>query len=175
MKKEKYEDISMTDIIRKSGVSRMGVYNNYKSKDEIMIDIYRETLEDVFFMLGGSVYENLERIFKTAYKNKDAIRTLINAGLAHTFLDMMNARFEKEQDAINAAADKPWEKVSVSFGIAVYDPQNDYSIQDLIRCADRLMYEKKISERSAEAEKRFISFSVNISKATVNLFKNDLI
>ena len=94
MKKEKYENISMTDIINKSGVSRMGVYNNYKSKDEIMLDIYREPLKEVFLTLGDSVYENLEQIFQTAYKHKTELKTLIDSGLANTFMDMMNERFE---------------------------------------------------------------------------------
>ena len=94
LKHENYENIRMTDIIRKSGVSRMGVYNNYKSKDEIMLDIYQKPLQEVFFTLSDSVYENLERIFKTAYKHKSALRALIDAGLAHKFLDLMNARFE---------------------------------------------------------------------------------
>ena len=94
LKHENYENIRMTDIIRKSGVSRMGVYNNYKSVDEIMLDIYQKPLQEVFFTLGDSVYENLEWIFKTAYKHKPALRALIDAGLAHKFLDMMNARYE---------------------------------------------------------------------------------
>lgn len=94
LKHDKYEDIRMTDIIRKSGVSRMGVYNNYKSKDEIMLEIYQKPLEDVFFTLSDSVYENLEWIFRTAHTHKAALRTLIDAGLVHHFLDMMNARYE---------------------------------------------------------------------------------
>ena len=94
LKHVNYENIRMTDIIRKSGVSRMGVYNNYKSVDEIMLDIYQKPLQEVFFTLGDSVYENLEWIFKTAYKHKPALRALIDAGLAHKFLDMMNARYE---------------------------------------------------------------------------------
>lgn len=94
LKHEKYEDIRMTDIIRKSGVSRMGVYNNYKSKDEIMLEIYQKPLEDVFFTLSDSVYENLEWIFRTAHTHKAELKTLIDAGLVHHFLDMMNARYE---------------------------------------------------------------------------------
>ncbi|MBR6917191.1 MAG: TetR/AcrR family transcriptional regulator [Clostridia bacterium] len=94
LKQTKYEDIRMTDIIRKSGVSRMGVYNNYKTKDEIMLDLYQRPLEEVFFTLNDSIYSNIEWIFKTAHTHKTALKTLIDAGLAHTFLDMMNARFE---------------------------------------------------------------------------------
>ena len=58
-------DIRMTDIIRRSGVSRSGVYKNYKSKEEIMIDIYR-----------------------------DPIKAIIDAGLEHRFLGVMNSRLE---------------------------------------------------------------------------------
>lgn len=94
LKQNKYEDISMSEIIRKSGVSRMGVYNNYKNKDEIVLDLYRKPLEDVFTALGDSIYVNVEGIFSTAYRHKEAIRTLVDAGLAYTFLDMMNARYE---------------------------------------------------------------------------------
>ena len=91
---EKYENISMTDIIRKSGVSRMGVYNNYKSKDEIMIDLYQKPLDTFFSSLDISIDSNLEWLFQTAYQHKKAIRTLIDAGLSYIILDMMNARFQ---------------------------------------------------------------------------------
>ena len=94
LKHDKYEDIRMTDIIRKSGVSRMGVYNNYKSKEEIMIDLYTKPLAEVFSTLNDSIDSNLEWLFQTAYRHKSAIRTLIDAGLAHTFLDLMNKRYE---------------------------------------------------------------------------------
>lgn len=94
LKTKKYENISISDIIRKSGVSRMGVYNNYKSKDEILLDLYRKPLEEVFSALDVSIYANLDWIFHVAYRHREAIQTLIDAGLAYTFLDMMNERFE---------------------------------------------------------------------------------
>ena len=94
LKTEKYENIRMTDIINRSGVSRTGVYNNYKSKDDIMLELYLKPLDEVFATLGDSIDSNLEWIFQTAYKHKTAIRTLIDAGLAHYFLDMMNERYE---------------------------------------------------------------------------------
>lgn len=39
MQEKEDEDIRMTDIIKRSGVSRGGVYNTYKSKDEILLGI----------------------------------------------------------------------------------------------------------------------------------------
>lgn len=47
LKKKSYDEIRMTDIINKSGVSRTCVYNNYNSKDEIMLDLYSKTIETV--------------------------------------------------------------------------------------------------------------------------------
>ena len=57
LQKTRYNDISMTDIINRSGVSRAGVYKNYKSKTEIMLDIYKVFLDDIISELTGSIYK----------------------------------------------------------------------------------------------------------------------
>ena len=36
-----------------------------------------------------------------------------------------------------------WEQVHVSMGIAVYDPQRDDAVNDVVRRADQIMYENK--------------------------------
>jgi AcrR family transcriptional regulator len=98
LKKKRYSDISMTDIIKKSGVSRAGVYKNYKGKTEIMLDIYAEFLDDIIAALSRSIYENVEIIFTIAQKNKAALKALIDAGLEHHLLDMMNECYEDVAD-----------------------------------------------------------------------------
>jgi diguanylate cyclase (GGDEF)-like protein len=40
-------------------------------------------------------------------------------------------------------AKAPWEQVKVSLGLAVYDPNNDGSVRDVVRRADKLMYQDK--------------------------------
>ena len=92
LKKKSYDEIRMTDIINKSGVSRTCVYNNYNSKDEIMLDLYSKTIETVLSSSVGTLDSNLTRLFNIAYQHKAYIRTLIDAGLATTFLDSLNAR-----------------------------------------------------------------------------------
>lgn len=94
LKKKHYDDINMTDIIRKSGVSRSGVYRNYKSKSEIMLDIYKEPIDEVFLVLGNSIFENIETIFRTGKRHEKAIKSIIDAGLEHNLLDIMNSRYE---------------------------------------------------------------------------------
>ncbi len=52
-------------------------------------------------------------------------------------------QFEAAMAEACATAKNPWEKVSISFGIAVYDPQLDSAVSDVARRADRIMYENK--------------------------------
>lgn len=52
-------------------------------------------------------------------------------------------RFEREQEEFSASAEEEWESVRVAVGVAVYDPDNDPSVVDTVRRADKLMYENK--------------------------------
>ena len=51
--------------------------------------------------------------------------------------------FERRTEEINREASCAWEKVQVSMGIAVYDPENDHSVIDTVQKADREMYSNK--------------------------------
>ena len=57
--------------------------------------------------------------------------------------DELVRQFQKTGAEINAATEKQWEQVRVSMGISVYDPQNDRAVIDVVRRADKLMYEDK--------------------------------
>ena len=52
-------------------------------------------------------------------------------------------KFETTMEEINAAAGEPWEEVHIAMGIAVYDPQQDHSVMDTVRRADKVMYTNK--------------------------------
>ena len=56
-------------------------------------------------------------------------------------------KFEEDSTTISAAAENPWEKVSVSMGIAVYDPQTDHCVNDTVRRADKVMYVNKKAQK----------------------------
>ena len=51
--------------------------------------------------------------------------------------------FENNMDEIQASAENEWEQVSVSLGMAEYDPQSDDSVDDVVHHADKAMYENK--------------------------------
>ena len=57
--------------------------------------------------------------------------------------------FARSSAEICASTDVPWEQVRVSLGLAVYDPQTDQSAGDVVRRADKLMYENKHERKRA--------------------------
>lgn len=57
--------------------------------------------------------------------------------------------FEKASFNINDATNNVWEQVHISMGIAVYDPENDRAVIDVVRRADKVMYENKRLRKKA--------------------------
>ena len=53
------------------------------------------------------------------------------------------ADFERISAEINASANNPWEQIHIAAGIAVYDPEQDLSVMDTVRRADKMMYINK--------------------------------
>lgn len=51
--------------------------------------------------------------------------------------------FERRSAQINATTTNRWEQVHISMGVVVFDPQNDTLVLDVVRRADKLMYENK--------------------------------
>ena len=99
-------------------------------------DIYlKETARiicDVFehspvFRIGGDEFVAI--LQERDYENREALLRLFDEKCAE--------KRESETD--------PWKKVDVSRGMADYDPQKDQSIADVVRRADRAMYEDKRS------------------------------
>lgn len=56
-------------------------------------------------------------------------------------------RFEAATSRINDATDNPWEQVNIAMGIAEYDKNEDEFVGDVIRRADRIMYDNKFKSK----------------------------
>ena len=63
-------------------------------------------------------------------------------------------QFERDREEICLEAENPWERVSVSMGISLYNPENDHSAAEVVQRADKKMYSnkraKKVSRRGQE-------------------------
>ena len=57
--------------------------------------------------------------------------------------------FDEQAARCSAGADAPWKTVSLSRGIAEFDPASDVDVHSVLRRADRLMYEDKRGSRQS--------------------------
>ncbi len=58
-------------------------------------------------------------------------------------IDLLIRRLEKAINRINLNQTNEWEKVDVAYGIVKYEESNDRNVDEVIRRADKLMYEDK--------------------------------
>jgi diguanylate cyclase (GGDEF)-like protein len=59
--------------------------------------------------------------------------------------------FEMKQKN-SAEALQPWEKVSAAVGIAIYDAENDKTVDEVFKRADTLMYANKLAMKAARTD-----------------------
>jgi len=90
MQHHEYEDIRITDIIRKSGISRSAFYNNYKTKDDVLKDSIGDMNNLVLQTFSTEVEENWRVYIKTIRKNRKRIELLIQAHREWFLLDAFN-------------------------------------------------------------------------------------
>jgi diguanylate cyclase (GGDEF)-like protein len=85
------------------------------------------------FRIGGDEFAAI--LTGLDYKNRDH--------LTHIF-DLTCEKIRKENT-------ERWEQVDVAWGMAVYDSKEDSSVNDVLRRADRLMYQNKWSGRDMKS------------------------
>ena len=85
MEKKPYEEITITDITKKAGVSRMSYYRLYESKDDILEqrfrEIYKEGMERMQEAQIADKYQFVTQLFRIAEKNHVLIEALLHAHL----------------------------------------------------------------------------------------------
>jgi AcrR family transcriptional regulator len=90
METRNYEDIRITDIINKAGVSRSAFYRNFKSMDDILKDYMGDFNELVFHAFSRDVRENWHNYLIAVKKNRSKLEMLIKAGREYLLLDKLN-------------------------------------------------------------------------------------
>lgn len=100
MKKESFNKISITDIVRRAGVSRTAYYSNYSSKQEILYDLVDSLISEVNQKLLPYTDERtgkakqprifIKVMFEVFYEQQNIYKTLYNAHFNHIILDRLN-------------------------------------------------------------------------------------
>jgi len=131
---------------------KIGFYVLYADLDNL------KTINDTFGHKEGSrAISDIANIFEETYREVDIIARLggdefaiIHVGLTGDNVDIIDSRLQAKIDLFNLRNDRDF-KLSLSVGIAYYDPEHPCSIDELLVKADTLMYEqKKDKKNSAE-------------------------
>lgn len=91
MKEQDYNSITITDITRKAGVSRMAYYRNYNSKDDILNNYMEEiaaTVHETIETAGSKqdIYEYFLTLFEQLGAYRDVGLTVYRAHLGELIL-----------------------------------------------------------------------------------------
>lgn len=112
------------------------VNDNYgHDKGDIYLKTACSVICDVFkhspvFRLGGDEFVSV--LQNDDYDNRLALCT----------------KFDRMTVSISDEAEHPWERVDIASGIATYDPERDTCVSDVIKRADKRMYEDKMRKKS---------------------------
>lgn len=103
---------------------------------------------------GDMALVDTANILKATYRESDIIARIggdefvvIPVGSAGDDISIITDRLQKNLDDHNAQADRNY-TLSISLGIAYYDPEKPCPIDDLLRHADKMMYEQKKRKRA---------------------------
>lgn len=77
---------------------------------------------------------------------------VLAVNITDTRPDMIESRLNKNIERINEEVNKPYE-LSMSIGIAVYDPEKPRSLDEFMAEADILMYKEKEKKKNKNCER----------------------
>lgn len=108
--KTSVDNISITDLVKRAGVSRTAFYRNYSSKDELIEDLVIEFLEAISIKNPKDIMkysiEDFENIFSSIRKEKKEVSLITRASLENIGIINHNNIFSKEMDKRNVESYK---------------------------------------------------------------------
>ena len=98
LEKKEYKDISITEICKKAGVTRMSFYRNFESREDILLKKVRN-VTDSFLKESAISYKNdtageyFVKLFTHMKRHKELCAALNKAGLIHIIKDEFDRIF----------------------------------------------------------------------------------
>lgn len=98
MKRENFEAISITDIIRKAGVSRSAYYRNYTSKEDILFNVFNEAAQTIVSAMSESIRRRdasdcYRILFEKVWESRTLFEIIKQAGMIYEFQESVNGRY----------------------------------------------------------------------------------
>lgn len=111
-------------------------------------------INDLFGHDKGDVYlETASRVICRTFKRSPVFRiggdefAVILSNESYTDREELIRQFDESCKSVNADSKNKWEQVHISMGFADYDPHNDNDVSDVVKRADKAMYENKRSHK----------------------------
>ena len=105
LKEQDFSDITITDLVKKAGVSRISFYRNYESKEDVLrkhIHLLLKAWGKRYEGVDGTVL--IEAIFTHYQENSDLYILLYKRGLSHISLQSLKDVCGPRQEQNNKAA-----------------------------------------------------------------------
>lgn len=95
MREKSISDVQITELVNRAGVARASFYRNYDSKEDVLITLIRDALEQFrgeIYTDQGSFYcyENVLLSFQYFQKYRSDILDLCRSGFSFTLLEELN-------------------------------------------------------------------------------------
>ena len=110
-----HESLHVLSVFRKGDIY-------LKETAEIICDVYEHS---PVFRIGGDEFAAI--LMDRDFQNRDELLR----------------RFDRQCEEKRKHNSDAWEKINVARGMAIYDPKEDESVSDVVRRADKNMYENK--------------------------------
>ncbi|SDF16617.1 regulatory protein, tetR family [Fontibacillus panacisegetis] len=96
MKDQTFEEITITGIVKRAGVSRTAYYRNYKSKEDILQSTMKEIVDKIVTAMNlhhpiRNSYEYWLALFQTLEQHMDCLRIILKVNLADAILNEMQS------------------------------------------------------------------------------------
>jgi diguanylate cyclase (GGDEF)-like protein len=106
---------------------------------------------------GDAALRSAAMILKECFRNSDVVARIggdefavIPIGMSGDNLEVIIERFLNKIESYNKTAGHEY-KVSMSVGTAYYDPLNPVTVDELLTCADKMMYEDKKKNKQSSS------------------------
>ena len=109
---------------------------------------------------GSQMIIDVSDIFKSGLRDSDIVARLggdefaiLAQDVSESAKEIIEQRFQRQIEEFNRKNSRPY-TLSVSFGIAGFDPKTETTVEELVSEADRLMYIQKQSKKTVSKKPR---------------------
>ena len=93
--KKPYDSITVTELCKKAGVSRMAFYGNFESKDDIIKKIVYDLQTELFLRIGSPFRQEVTYnwyldMFRFSAEKSDVLKSIFCAGYQGKYLELVN-------------------------------------------------------------------------------------